>query len=206
MMSSEKIDQDLTFAPITSVRWPDVVRLFEGHGNPGYCWCMRWRARASTFQKLGREGRKDALHDLVEAGTSVGILAYLAGEPVGWCSVAPRDTYQALEHSRVLKRFDNASTWAIVCFFVKRTVRGRHLSLALLNAAVAYALAHGAEAVEGYPVDRDATSYQFMGLVSTFEKAGFRDVTPKEGGRRIMRFAPESERQPSLPRSTTWLD
>ena len=37
---------------------------------------------------------------LIDRGTPVGIVAELAGKLVGWCSVAPRETYRtALERT-----------------------------------------------------------------------------------------------------------
>jgi GNAT superfamily N-acetyltransferase len=175
------------FHPLTPDRWDDLVALFEHHGNPGYCWCMTWRITSAQYKQLNSTGRKQALESLVKAGTPTGILAYRHGEPVGWCSVAPRETYARLERSSTLKRIDDLPTWSVVCFFVKREVRGRGLSLLLLRSAVAYAVSQGAEIVEGYPVESNQ-SYRFMGSPSTFEQAGFRDAAIAANGRRIMRY------------------
>src|SRR5574337_378812 len=109
---------DLEFHPLTPDRWPDLVKLFEHHGNPGYCWCMTWRAISTEYQQLGPAGRKRVLKSLVKAAVPTGIMAYQAGEPVGWCSIAPRETYQRLEKSRALKRIDDRPVWAVACFFV----------------------------------------------------------------------------------------
>jgi len=38
----------------------------------------------------------------VRRGITVGILAYAEGEPIAWCSIAPRETYAALERYRAL--------------------------------------------------------------------------------------------------------
>ena len=37
---------------------------------------------------------------LVEAGTPVGILAHAEGKTVGWCSVAPRETYRKMSRQQ----------------------------------------------------------------------------------------------------------
>ena len=73
----------LEFHPLTSERWPDLETLFEHHGNPGYCWCMTWRATSAQYKQLDAAGRKRALKSFVKAGTPTGILAYLKGE-AGW--------------------------------------------------------------------------------------------------------------------------
>lgn len=179
---------EATFHPVDQDRWPDLVRLFEGHGNPGYCWCMRWRAPSATFNNLKREGRKEALHDLVRAGVPIGVLGYVNGEPVGWCSIAPRETYAALERSRVLQRIDDEPVWSVVCFFLHRKVRGQGFAVRLLRAAVDLARAQGATVVEGYPVEPTSTSYTWMGSPAMFAAAGFRDVGASSAGRRVVRY------------------
>ena len=181
---------DLEFYPLAPGRWPDLVALFEHHGNPGYCWCMTWRLTAAAYQRLTSAGRREALKALVALGTPIGILAYQAGEPIGWCSIAPRATCQRLEESTVLRRLDDMPVWSVVCFFVKREQRGQGVSLALLKAAVAYARSQGAQVIEGYPVEPDQ-SYRFMGAPSIFEQAGFHVaavVRGRRGARSIMRL------------------
>jgi len=188
---------ELEFHPLIADRWGDLVSLFEQHGNPGYCWCMLWRLPSSVYRQLDSSQRRNALHTLVNSGAPTGILAYLDGEPVGWCSVAPRATYLRLERSRTLKRIDDLPTWSVVCFYINRKLRHQGLPVKLLQAAVDYAIAQGAEVVEGYPIERHRdqagnwqpiASYRFMGSVSTFEKAGFQPAAIAGGGRRIMRF------------------
>src|SRR5512133_1767579 len=86
----------LEFREVDRATWPDFVRLFERPGAPKYCWCMAWRPMAAKDRVAGNARRKGCLHALVEAGTPVGILGYLDGEPVAWCSIAPRETYRPL--------------------------------------------------------------------------------------------------------------
>lgn len=177
-----------SFHPVDPSRWPDLVSLFEHHGNPGYCWCMRWRAPSNEFNSLKADGRRAALQRRVRDGVPIGILGYRNGEPVGWCSIAPRETYTALERSRVLKRVDDQPVWSVVCFFLDRQVRGQGFALQLLQAAVAFARSRGAGVVEGYPVEGSSSSYRWMGSRSTFHRAGFREVEQPGNGRSIMRW------------------
>ena len=183
-------DLDFEFHPLTPERWPDLVKLFEHHGNPGYCWCMTWRATSAEYKALDAGGRQQALHSRVEAHTPIGVLAYRAGEPVGWCSIAPRETYARLEHSTMLKRLDDQPIWSVVCFFVSRSLRGQGLALKLLQAAVKYAAGQGAKIIEGYPV-APGQSYQFMGSPTIFKAAGFHEVTRAANNRPIMRLIVE---------------
>jgi len=144
--------------------------------------------RSTEFQRSTREGRVAALEGLVRQGAPVGILAYSDGDPVGWCSIAPRQTYRALERYRALPRLDDAPVWSVVCFFVERHVRRQGITLGLLRAAVDYARSHGAKVIEGYPVEPGPRLYTYMGSPSTFRRAGFRDVTPAGQARQVMRY------------------
>jgi GNAT superfamily N-acetyltransferase len=189
-MSRPSTAPALEFHPLTPDRWPDLVALFDHHGNPGYCWCMTWRLTSTRYSQLDSAGRRQAMASLVKAGTPTGILAYQDGEPIGWCSIAPRETYPRLEKSTVLKRLDDAPVWSVACFFVRRSKRGQGVSLQLLHAAVAYARSQGARLVEGYPVEPDQ-SYRFMGAPSIFEQAGFHEAGLASNGRRIMRYLVE---------------
>lgn len=183
--------------PVNEERWNDLVQLFSSNGNTNYCWCMTWRISGSKFRKLDSISRKELLQTTVCRGKPIGVLGYIDGNPIGWCSVAPRESYPRLERSKTIRRIDDKRTWSVVCFFLKRSFRrGKH-SLALLKGAVAYAKDQSAEVVEGYPVepaiDKNGNlnydvSYRFMGYVSTYKKAGFKDVTPKDSSRVIMRY------------------
>jgi GNAT superfamily N-acetyltransferase len=142
---------------------------------------------SSEFSRSTKQARVAALDDLVRTGTAIGVLGYLDGEPVGWCSVAPRETCKALERYRALPRVDHLPVWSVVCFYVDPRLRRNGATLGLLKAAVAYARSQGAEIIEGYPVDPGARLYTYMGSPGVFRDAGFQDVTPPGQTRRVMR-------------------
>jgi GNAT superfamily N-acetyltransferase len=153
---------------------------------------MWWRVKRSDFEKQQGQGNKDALNKIVDSGEIPGILAYVDGEPIGWCSVAPREAYPVLGRSPVLKRVDDQPVWSIVCFFVAKPFRGQKVSAELLQAAVEYAAQNGAKIIEGYPLvpkrDRMPDVSTFTGLISTFRKAGFVEVLRRSETRPIMRY------------------
>ncbi|MEM7346629.1 MAG: GNAT family N-acetyltransferase [Chloroflexota bacterium] len=105
----------------------------------------------------------------------MGVLAYDEAQPVGWCSVAPRQTYQKLERSRTMPRVTHPEivTWSVLCFFVHRKYRGHQVASTLLEGAVAYALSEGAQVIEGYPFDSAGITATHRGHSRIFEKAGF---------------------------------
>ena len=124
---------------------------------------------------------------MVSEGQPVGVLAYAGDEPIGWCSVAPRERYEALERYKALPAIDTARVWSVVCFFVDRRFRRKQVTLGLLKAGLDYVRSQGARIVEGYPVDPGSRLYTYMGSSVTFRKAGFRDVTPKGQQRKVVR-------------------
>jgi len=185
----------LEFHPVTAERWPDLERLFGEHGAYGGCWCMWWRLpRAQFTQQVGQKN-KEALKAIVDSGEAPGLLAYADGEPIAWCSVAPRQAFPALDRSRTLKRIDDQPVWSVVCFFVAKPFRRRGVMAPLLTAAVEYARAYGAKIVEGYPVEptKALSGYSgYTGVVSAFRKLGFMEVAQRSG-RPIMRYFCEEQ-------------
>jgi len=134
------VDEEITtaefeFHPLTADRWPDVVRLFDTHSNPRSCWCQYWRLAQPEWRSNSPEQRRDLLEGAVEAGAPVGVLAYRDGEPVGWCSVAPRETHDRVQRTRSMRASEpTTNTWSVVCFFVHRSARHRFLMTELLKA------------------------------------------------------------------------
>ena len=177
--------QRLVFHEVDRSRLSDLVRLFESRGGPKNCWCMVWRATPEEARKTDGLSRKAAFTRRVRQGVPVGILGYLDGKPVAWCSIAPRLTYRALGGPA---EAPGENVWSLVCFYVTREHRGQGMTARLLNAAVAHARQRGATVVEAYPVDPDSPSYRFMGFVSVFEQAGFVEVGRAGIRRHVMRL------------------
>ena len=178
---------------LTPDRWDDLVRLFGDRGAADGCWCTWFRQTANEYSANRGAANRAILEGIVAAGSVPGLIAYVDGEPAGWCAVQPRDAYPRLNRSPVTKPVDDRAAWGVTCFFTGRRFRGCGLALALLKAAVAHALENGAEVVEGYPVDPvgggqidDGDGYH--GFVTTFRQAGFQEVLRRKEARPIMRF------------------
>jgi GNAT superfamily N-acetyltransferase len=195
MPSTAKAPLEVECHPLSAERWRDLETLFGPRGATGGCWCMYWRLPRAQFTAQKGEGTKNALRHLVESGAIVGLLAYAQGQPVGWCAVAPRESYPVLERSRILKRVDEAPVWSVVCFFVSKTVRGRGVTTTLLRAAIEYAKRQGARIIEGYPVEPKKPHvpavFAWTGLASAFRQAGFVEVLRRSETRPIMRYVVE---------------
>lgn len=178
--------------PLTSERWRDFTRLFGPKGACAGCWCMEPRLTRSEWQKNQGAGNRRAMKRLVDKGSRApGILAYVDGEPAGWCSIEPRESFSRLSRSRVLAPVDDKPVWSIVCFFVDRRFRGRGLSVALIRGAVDHARARGARIVEGYPVEPRKKPmppvFAYTGIAAAYRKAGFKEVARRSETRPIMR-------------------
>jgi GNAT superfamily N-acetyltransferase len=182
--------------PLTRDRWADVTALFDEGGDPRTCSCMFWRVRSKDWSFADAADAREGFRSLVEAASdpAPGLLAYADGRPVGWVSVAPREDYGRLVNSRVRPKLDDVPVWSIVCFVVSRVARGQGLTNRLLDAAMDYAVARGAPALEAYPVDvgdgRVPAAVGYTGLLSTFLAAGFHVVhqidSPQATVRRVI--------------------
>jgi len=177
--------------PLTPKRWPDFETLFGDHGAYGGCWCMWWRSTRREFEERKGEGNRRALKAIVDAGKVPGILSYLGKEPVGWCSVAPREEFSSLERSPVLKRLDDQPVWSIVCFFVAKGYRGQGVAEALIGGALDYVKNRGGSIAEAYPPPPKKTPLapvsSFMGLPAMFARAGFVECARPSRSKWIMR-------------------
>jgi GNAT superfamily N-acetyltransferase len=173
----------LIATPVTPSTWADLESLFESKGGPKYCWCMAWREMQDR-SSADNAARRKALYERVLKRTPIGLLGYLVGEPVAWCSVAPRETFLKLSSGQ-----DNRETgvWSVVCFFVRRDHRKEGVAAAMLEEAVKQAKKRGAKVVEGYPVEPDSPSYRCMGFVSVFREKHFEAVGRAGSRRHVMR-------------------
>lgn len=185
-------DTEFEFHPLTRERWGDLVALFGPNGACGGCWCMYWRRSRPAFEAGKGVGNRRALQRLAGSGEPVGLLAYAASTPVGWCALAPRERYVRLASSRILAPVDQREVWAISCFFIARRWRRHGLSRRLIEAAVDFARRLGARCVEAYPHDTRggncADAFVWTGTLTAFAAAGFHEVARRSAKRPVVRL------------------
>jgi GNAT superfamily N-acetyltransferase len=174
---------------LTARSWPWLEKLFGKNGGCAGCWCMWWRLgageRISIANAAAMKRRQKAL---VAAGKSRGILAFVEGEPVGWCAYGRRTEFARLQRSPALACDDAARVWSVPCFFVKAGFRGRGVSRALLRHALESIRRHGGRIAEAYPVRPPATNAAaFTGTVPFLESEGFEVLTATARGRQRAR-------------------
>jgi len=144
------------------------------------CWCMSYRD-----SRVPARDRPDYMRAECATAPGPGVLVYVDDVVAGWCSIAPRASYRRLLNSRTIPVLDNRDVWIAVCFVVRAGYRKHGLMHDLLAGAVQHAAAHGAEVVEGYPVDAGGDRIDvisgYVGTVELFERAGFQRAAPTAG-------------------------
>jgi hypothetical protein len=60
------------------------------------CWCMAWQESAAEAKQRDGIHRRAQIKARVGSGTPAGLLGYLGGQPVAWCSITPRETSRRL--------------------------------------------------------------------------------------------------------------
>jgi GNAT superfamily N-acetyltransferase len=195
----------VTVLPANEASWEDLQTVFGPRGEAHRCQCQWFKAVAVEWRGLGLEDRIERLRDQTDCGggesgsrRTSGLLAYLDGEPVGWCAVEPRTEYPRLLNSRVPwsgreESKTDAEVWAVTCFVTRTGYRRRGVSRALAAAAVHYARDRGARALEAYPmVIRPGQEFTwgelYVGSDRIFAAAGLREVSRPTERRVVMRI------------------
>lgn len=174
---------------LTPGTWPVLEKLFSANKTVGGCFCCWFMRPAKEVDANWGEGNRAFLREKVDEKAPLGLLAVEGDDPLGWVAVAPRSTYPRLANSKVTRSDAGPGTWSVTCFFVHRTARRQGLAAALLDAAVDWARARGATAVEGHPVDtegeRRGSGDLYHGTLAMFRSAGF-DLVDRRGTRRAL--------------------
>ena len=200
----------VTVIPANEASWEDLKAVFGRRGSSALCWCQRYKlAPREAFSRFPAEERALRLRAQAQcddpmASATAGLIAYLAGEPVGWCAVEPRPAYSGL--LRVFRvpwegRDENkadASIWSVTCVLVRAGYRGRGIAHALARAAVDFARQRGARAVEAYPMitlpgQEISWDEIHVGTRSIFAEAGMSQVKHPTPRRVVMRIDFQAE-------------
>lgn len=192
----------LTVVPANQALCEHLQVIFGTRGTGHVCQCQRYKLHPrESFGSFPVEERAFRLREQTDcghpdSGTTSGLVAYLDGEPVGWCAVEPRPEYIGL--LRVFRvpwdgRDEDKTdprVWAVTCFFTRAGFRKRGVSRALAHAAVAFARSRGARALEGYPITTtDVIAEELhVGTRAAFAAAGFTEVSHPSKRRVVMRI------------------
>jgi GNAT superfamily N-acetyltransferase len=199
-----RIEPSIQVVPANEASWEDLRVIFGTRGYAAYCQCQKFKYRSWAEQRsLSVADRMERLQAQTHCGypsatTTSGLVAYLDGEPVGWCAVEPRTTYARLLRTPVpwKGRDEDPSdegVWAIVCFATRAGFRRRGVSRALARATVDFARERGARALEAYPMltepGQEVTWGELnVGSRGIFADAGFDEVSHPTLRRVVMRI------------------
>lgn len=194
--------EQVTTVPANEASWDDLVAIF-GSNDAGRCQCQRFKVHGWIWRDSTQEERTAMLRAQTacgdpDAATTSGLVAYVGGEPVGWVAVEPRTAYPKLRTSRIPwsgrnEDRDDAEVWAVTCMVVRKGYRGRGLTCLLALAAVDFARARGARALEAYPMITEAGKQVTWGELhvgprQSFADAGFEEVSHPTVRRVVMRI------------------
>lgn len=189
---------DLSIAPATATRWPDLVTVFGTRGDPSWCWCQFFLTTGTGYHDCAQRNRADLEAQVRTADVPPGLVAYRGGEPVGWLQLGPRTDFPRVTGhaglARVVGERDAGQrVWRTTCFVVRVGHRRQGVASALLAAGVGYAREHGATVLEGHPVDvsarevRPSGAVLYHGTASMFSAAGFVEIGRTAPTRPVMR-------------------
>ncbi len=92
----------ITIVPANETSWDDLQAVLGTRGDPSRCQCQRYKMQpGESWASVGAEELAFRLRAQTECGhrqssTTSGLVAYVDGEPVGWCAVEPRTAYPRL--------------------------------------------------------------------------------------------------------------
>jgi GNAT superfamily N-acetyltransferase len=195
-------ESSISVVPANEASCEDLQTIFGSRGEASRCQCQRYKLRRrEAFRSFPVEERAHRLRQQTECGhpesdTTSGLVAYLDGEPVGWCAVEPRTAYEGLvRNNRVpwVGRDEDKSddrVWAVTCLFTRAGFRKRGISRALARAAVEFARERGAHAIEAYPMNTKKVILEelHVGTEGVFADAGFAEVSRPTPRRVVMRI------------------
>jgi GNAT superfamily N-acetyltransferase len=186
----------LTIVPADETNFDDLATVFGTRGSAARCWCQRYKLRPrEAFSKFPAEERAFRLRQQCTSEATAGLIAYLDGEPVGWCAVEPRTAYSGLlRNNRVPwegrdEDKADAGVWAVTCLFTRAGFRRQGVSHELARAAVEFARDRGARALEGYPMTSTNAILEelHVGTEAAFAAAGLVAVSRPTVRRAVMR-------------------
>ena len=202
----------ITIRRLTPDQWEVYLDFFDHRaftdGSPyAGCYCNLFyftpeeiRERFPDPAKAGWEAMsrviRESAAEMVRAGRIEGYFAFDGDIPAGWCHANDREKFvrvgefsPAEKGGRFLAPDGEEKIKSVVCFEVAPEYRGRGIARMLLERVIRDAAEEGYDAVEGYPILREAReTLDFTGPLRLFEKLGFA-VSRDENGFLTARYA-----------------
>jgi hypothetical protein len=190
--------------PANQATWEDIEAVVgKARSWDRLFFCQRFKLGVPGWRATTDDERAQMLREQTDCGypqsdSTTGLLAYVGGEPAGWCCVEPRPALPLIPEQRTWykKRGQDPTddrVWSVACFVTRTPFRYAGVSRTLAQAAVEFARVRGAGAVEGYamvtqPGVEITWGELHVGSRSIFADAGMRQVAAPTKRRVVMRI------------------
>jgi GNAT superfamily N-acetyltransferase len=172
----------------------DIEKLFGSDKVTQGCWCMWFIIRVKDYHDNGSVGNQKLFINMVQDSKDpMGLLAYMDGEPVGWCAIGPRKRYMRAINTSTFKGRDpieDSLVWMIPCLYVRPDMRNKGVSRTLIERAIELTKENEVKAVESFPFSgtkqRSGGDIQ-VGVESLFASCGFVVIRQPSNNRVVMR-------------------
>ena len=180
------MDLPITIKPLR----PDLAQAyfaFFDHeafsDNPGWasCYCFFPHAPHDTEEWDKRTGpqNRQAVGEMIAAGTQRGYLAFVGEKAVGWCNAGLRSTFTILDFP---EEPGAPPLGSIVCFLVAPDYRGQGVATRLLDTVCEGFRSEGVTVVEAYPRAKTSDAAQnHPGPLAMYLGAGFVQLGERDG-------------------------
>ncbi len=161
----------------------DILSFFDHDAYVGYpawgsCYCMHYAVGGAGdtdawSNRTGAQNRHDQA-DLIIAGGTTGVVAYVDGKLAGWCNASRRSTFPDFTTGDD----DDDRVASVVCFAISPPYRGLGLSDLLLDGALERLRELGMERVDAYPRPHpEDWALSYRGTMSLYLDHGFEEVS-----------------------------
>lgn len=180
------MSEPIIIKPLTPALLGDYLAFFDHEAfadNPRWasCFCFFPHAPHATekwSQRTGPQNRQ-AVSEMILAGTQRGYLAFAGEKAVGWCNAGLRSTFTMLD---IPDEPGQPPVGAIVCFVIAPAYRSRGVATQLLGAVCGGFQREGITAVEAYPrVTTSNDAQNHTGPLAMYLKAGFVQLEENDG-------------------------
>lgn len=138
------------------------------------CYCYFYHSSDEEWKRKTGESNRLSATKLIQEEKMKGYLAYLDGEPIGWCNVNDKFNYSRLVSDKEIWDGAGEKICSIVCFVIAPKYRKKGIASQMLNVICNDYSNMGYEYIEAYPRRGELTSAQhYHGPLSMYMNAGF---------------------------------
>lgn len=146
---------DIIIKPLTPDLLEDYIFFFDNitfEENPEWsvCYCFSYHF-VGTKEQWNKDQNRSSVIKYINEHKMTGYLAYMNGQPVGWCNVNNR-----LNYERLLKYYDlidnpEDKVCSVVCFLIHPEYRRKGIAQKILEQICTDYSSKGYDYIEAYP-------------------------------------------------------